>query len=251
MKHLICALLLATFPLAVTGAVPEGGWYFNPAEPGRGFNIEIQGRTLFMAGFLYDAAGNPIWFVSGGPMSSDHTYSGAAFQTANGQPLGGSNRAPTPVPFGNAVVTFLTPTGANITVNGFSFTVTREIFGFDPAALYPGTWILTHTPTVSGGLCGQESVGVEQATVLIVDGSGNFFQMDDQFPTLLQTSGTIATNGSVTFTEYGDTLRPPLQPPNHYTCPAGSGSGTMTGLNTGSGNWSQGGSAGTFTLTRR
>src|SRR5438045_9152602 len=119
-----------------------------------------------MAGFLYDAAGNPIWFVSGGPMSSDHAYSGAAFQTAYGQPLGGSYRAPTPVPFGNAVVTFLTPTGANIIVNGFSFTVTRELFGFDPAALYPATSILTHTPPVSGGISATESIAVQQSTVL-------------------------------------------------------------------------------------
>jgi hypothetical protein len=125
--------LLATglFAGSASAVLPDSGWYFNPDESGRGFNIEIQGNTLFMAGFIYNAAGNPIWVVSGGPMSTDRTYSAAAFQTANGQPLGGGYRAATVVPFGTASVTFPTTTTASITVNGYSFSVTREQFGFD------------------------------------------------------------------------------------------------------------------------
>src|SRR5450755_1918342 len=128
---LIIAVALAVVFSDASAVLPDSGWYFNPAESGRGFNIEIQDNTLFMAGFLYDAAGKPIWVFSGGPMSSDRTYSGAAFQTANGQALGGSYHAQTNVPFGNANITFPTTTTANITVNGFNFTVTRELFGFD------------------------------------------------------------------------------------------------------------------------
>lgn len=125
--------LLATGLIAgsASAVLPDSGWYFNTAEGGRGFNIEIQNNTLFMAGFVYDTAGNPIWVVSGGPMSTDRTYSGAAFQTANGQPLGGAYRAPSTVPFGTASVNFPTTTSANIVVNGYSFSVAREQFGFD------------------------------------------------------------------------------------------------------------------------
>ena len=127
--------LLGLILLAATcraGAVlPDSGWYFNPNESGRGFNIEIQGNTLFMAGFMYDTAGNDIWVVSGGPMSSDRTYSGGAITLPRGQPLGGSYVAPTVVPFGNASITFTSPTTANITVNGYNFSVTRQQFGFD------------------------------------------------------------------------------------------------------------------------
>jgi hypothetical protein len=128
---LIVAVVLAVVVGSASAVVPDSGWYFNSAESGRGFNIEIQGDTFFMAGFIYDTSGKPIWVVSGGPMSSDHTYSGAAFQTASGQSLGGSYHAATSVPFGTASVTFPTTMTANITVNGFNFTVTREIFGFD------------------------------------------------------------------------------------------------------------------------
>jgi hypothetical protein len=131
-KALLTALLATSlFTGRASAVVPDNGWYFNPGESGRGFNIEIQGDTLFMAGFIYDTSGNPIWVVSGGPMSSDSTYSGAAFQTANGQPLGGSYRSATIVPFGTASVTFPTTTTANILVNGSSFSVVREQFGFD------------------------------------------------------------------------------------------------------------------------
>jgi hypothetical protein len=121
----------ALFCGSASAVLPDSGWYFNADEPGRGFNIEIQDDTLFMAGFVYDTNGNPIWVISSGPMSSDATYMGPAFQTANGQPLGGAYRPPSTVPFGTATVVFTTTMSANITVNGYSFTVAREQFGFD------------------------------------------------------------------------------------------------------------------------
>jgi hypothetical protein len=248
-KHLILALLAATFSLSVSAATPQNGWYYSAVESGRGFNIEIQGNTLFMSGFVYDATGIPMWFVSGGPMSSDNTYSGAAYRTSNGQPLGGSYRAATAVPFGNATITFPTTMDANIAVNGFNFTVTREIFGFDPAAPYAGTWALKGTLTAAGSFCERDPqlVNVEMNEgVVVVDSNGNFFQMDDAFPALLALSGTITPHGSISLTSYGDTLRP-----GNYTCPLGTGSGAMTDLNKGSGILFQGGGTWTFTLTRQ
>jgi len=136
MRRKIAALvstLLATWLSASSAfaSLPDSGWYFNAAQSGRGFNIEIQNNALFLAGFIYDASGNPIWVVSGGVMSSDHTYSGAAYMTANGQPLGGAYNAPTNVPFGTATVTWSTTTSATITINGYSFAVSRELFGVD------------------------------------------------------------------------------------------------------------------------
>jgi hypothetical protein len=244
-KHLILALLAATFSVSATATVPQSGWYFNPNESGRGFAIEIQGQTLFIAGFLYDAAGNPIWFVSGGPMSGDNTYSGAAYRTANGQPLGGSYRAPMSVPFGNAAITFPTTMDANITVNGFNFTVTREIFGFDPAAPYAGTWALILTRTAAGGQCAATPpiTRVEGADIT-VDSNGNFSLMQQDHPGYLALSGTISTKGSFIMTLYGDSQV------GGGTCPAGSASGTMTDLGNGSGSYSEGGDLGTFTLSR-
>src|SRR2546423_376824 len=97
MKRTFAAIALAVTVGSASAILPDSGWYFNPTESGRGFNIEIQNNVLFMAGFLYDTTGKPIWIVTGGPMSSDRTYSGAALQTANGQVLGGSYHAATGV----------------------------------------------------------------------------------------------------------------------------------------------------------
>jgi len=129
---LVAAVVFSGSTLAV---IPDSGWYWNSGESGRGFNIEIQNNVLFIAGFLYDQSGNQIWIVSGGPMSSDRTYSGPAFQATNGQPLGGAYRTPTNVPFGTATVTWTTTTAANININGYAFSVTRDVYGFDFSSL--------------------------------------------------------------------------------------------------------------------
>ncbi|HEX8009894.1 MAG TPA: hypothetical protein VF814_03010 [Casimicrobiaceae bacterium] len=130
LKILIVCITLVTAQIA-TAVVPDGGWYFNPNESGRGFNIEIQNNTLFMAAFIYDVSGNPIWLVSGGPMSTATTYSGDVYQTSSGQPLGGAYRSATITLYGYVTIDFTTTTTATINLNGVVFSVTRELFGVD------------------------------------------------------------------------------------------------------------------------
>ncbi len=48
---------------AGTGAgMPETGWYWNPAEAGRGYFIEVQRDQTFVGTFMYRADGAPIWY---------------------------------------------------------------------------------------------------------------------------------------------------------------------------------------------
>jgi len=49
---------------------------------GRGFLIEIQDGTLFMGGYMYDGAGNPVWYSTAGPMASSTLYQGRWTSTA-------------------------------------------------------------------------------------------------------------------------------------------------------------------------
>ena len=42
---------------------PETGWYWNPAEGGRGYALEVQNDKLFMAMFHYNDDGSPTWNV--------------------------------------------------------------------------------------------------------------------------------------------------------------------------------------------
>jgi len=88
---------LQRFPFGPGNAVvapqpgaPESGWWWNAGESGRGFAIEIQGNNLFAVGYMYDAAGNPLWYLSGGPMATPASYSGVWTQFANGQTLLGA-----------------------------------------------------------------------------------------------------------------------------------------------------------------
>ena len=72
---------------------------------------------------------------SRGAMSSDRTYLGDAFITSNGQPIGGAYQAPSTIPYGKAQVTWNTKTtDATIVLNGRTFNVTRQQFGFDFAS---------------------------------------------------------------------------------------------------------------------
>ncbi len=82
--------------LAGVAASPQSGWYWNPAEGGRGFAIEIQNGNIMVAGFMYDAAGRPIWYVSQGPLvaGNPNLYQGQWVEYANGQTLSGAYKAP-------------------------------------------------------------------------------------------------------------------------------------------------------------
>lgn len=71
---------------------PETGWWWNADESGRGFFLEVQGNTLFLAGYMYDTAGNAVWYIASG---TDANFSQGTSWTeyANGQTLMGSYQA--------------------------------------------------------------------------------------------------------------------------------------------------------------
>lgn len=99
---------------------PQNGWWWNAAESGRGFSIEQQGNTLFIAGYLYETGGAPIWYISAGAMSSSSTYSGGWQQFADGQAIGAPYRAPVLVNpnVGSVVLVFTDPSNALLTLPG-------------------------------------------------------------------------------------------------------------------------------------
>jgi len=75
---------------------PQSGWWWNSNEPGRGFFLEWQGRQLFMAGYMYDDAGEPIWYLSGDaqPSMNVQSYSNVWQLLGDGQTLMGTYRSP-------------------------------------------------------------------------------------------------------------------------------------------------------------
>mgnify|MGYP002382153217 CR=1 FL=1 len=102
-------------------ADPINGWWWNPAEGGRGFAIERQGNQLFAAAFLYEDDGSATWYVATlsqqGLQSNSSTYSGAITRYSGGQSLLGSYRAPTSTTqVGTAAITFSGNSNASLNV---------------------------------------------------------------------------------------------------------------------------------------
>lgn len=96
---------------------PDSGWWWNDAESGRGYSIEVQGDKLFAVAFMYDAAGNPVWYYSAGTMTSPTTYAGPWLQFAGGQTLTGPYRPPgAPVVVGQLGIEFTAPDQATLTI---------------------------------------------------------------------------------------------------------------------------------------
>lgn len=99
--------------------LPESGWWWNPAEGGSGYSIEVQGNNLFFVGFMYDASGSPVWYYSAGPMTGATTYSGSLLQFANGQTLTGAYWPPSaPATVGSLAVSFTAEDAATLTFTG-------------------------------------------------------------------------------------------------------------------------------------
>lgn len=69
---------------------PEKGYWWNPAEAGRGFSLEVQNGTMLFAGYMYDSDGNPIWYSSQGPLTNSGLYQGNWVQNGFGQTLTGT-----------------------------------------------------------------------------------------------------------------------------------------------------------------
>lgn len=102
---------------------PKTGLWWNTAEFGRGFFIEVQGDKILVAGAMYDANGKPVWYVSVGAMASPTAYQGDWYQYADGQTLTGSYKPPSaPTKVGTFRLEFSARNRATLTL-------------FDPAAL--------------------------------------------------------------------------------------------------------------------
>ena len=68
--------------------VPEAGWWWNPAESGRGFFVEWQNGWFHIAGYMYDEAGRPTWYLSAYPSPDPMRVSGNWWLFGNGQAPG-------------------------------------------------------------------------------------------------------------------------------------------------------------------
>lgn len=93
------ALSAGAFPSVPTGErptyLPETGIYWNPAENGRGYTIEVINGYITVGIYHYDEDGRPIWHLVTAPVAKDGSVSGDFASFRDGQALAGPYRAPT------------------------------------------------------------------------------------------------------------------------------------------------------------
>lgn len=142
--------LLASLALLLGGQAsaftPESGFWWNPAESGRGYSIEIQDNFLFLMAYVYDSNGRPDWFSAQGTLTVTDlnnnfaVYTGALDRSENGQCTGSASACPprrpnvTPGAGGSFRVQFHSETRATLTWAGGTTAIQR----FDYALTPPG-----------------------------------------------------------------------------------------------------------------
>ncbi|MGE0498494.1 MAG: hypothetical protein AB7O72_11755 [Ramlibacter sp.] len=115
-------------PVGSLSLLPQVGWWWNPAEGGRGFALERQDDKIFLAAFMYDANGKPTWNVSTLTRQADGTFTGAMTRYRGGQTLLGTYRAPAgSTPEANATLAFGSATSGVLTVTPVQGAPTRSI----------------------------------------------------------------------------------------------------------------------------
>jgi hypothetical protein len=112
---------------------PEGGWWWNPNEAGRGFFLEWQGGILNIAGYMYDDQGNPVWYLTQNatPTSNAQSFASSWWSFGGGMTLMGPWRPHTRVNDNVAPVTiqFQGSENAIMTLpNGRTTAITRHRF---------------------------------------------------------------------------------------------------------------------------
>lgn len=109
-------------------STPAAGIWWNPAESGRSFNIEVRNGTLVLSAQAYDADGAPTWLLASGPYdAASGTFSGTFTRYAGGQCLGCAYRAPqgSPVEGGDVRLVFSSETQGTLTFDGVDIPIEK------------------------------------------------------------------------------------------------------------------------------
>ncbi len=123
----LIALLGIGFFLQAWGAPPESGGYAKLDMSGRGYQIEIQGSTMWIWAYAYASNGSPIYYLSAGQMTNPVSFTGTVYSYSGGQCFGcpfvtGATMSP---PLGTVTIDFTSPISANMTFLGEQIQIVR------------------------------------------------------------------------------------------------------------------------------
>jgi hypothetical protein len=170
------AISLALFVLSASGTLsaaqyPEDGWWWNPAQSGRGYLIERQGNVMFISSFHFAANGRPEWLVMQGNYTASDavagrigSFAGTVSQASNGQCIGCVYVAPTVSTSTQspATINFTDNQNATLVWPGETIPLTRQFWGWrDRVDQLDGNWMLT---SVSNGTPSAQLVKITAST---------------------------------------------------------------------------------------
>ncbi len=146
-KHtrIIFSLMLLCAVNTAFALSPENGWYWNPQEPGRGFNIELQNNTIFLATFVYTDAGAAIWYSGSGTLNADNTATLDLSEFANGQCIQCSFKTAQPIGAVETItIRFISNSSADLVWSGGTVAIERFNFSLGETTLDQllGEWSL-------------------------------------------------------------------------------------------------------------
>jgi hypothetical protein len=148
MKRQMASILCLAWVGAASAIQPRTGNWWNVAEPGRAFNIEIQDGLLVLDVYAYQAGGMAQWYLASGPMTnSGQDFSGTLDKYVGGQCTSCSFTSPTLVGNDGAIsIHFMSETSATVTLPGGVTTAIRPFdFGFgDPPRGLLGEWVFIY-----------------------------------------------------------------------------------------------------------
>jgi hypothetical protein len=84
---------------------PRSGWWYTASEPGTGISMEIEKDKLFMAWYIYDQEGRPVWLTSHGALTGGSHFSGNLYAWT-GWPLGEAYSPPSSEKVGEVEIDF-------------------------------------------------------------------------------------------------------------------------------------------------
>jgi hypothetical protein len=193
---------------------PETGWWWNPAESGRGFFIESRDGVTFIGAYSYDNDGHASWLVAGGPNNDPYSYTGDLYYKTKGESLFGAYSPPGPaVVVGALSVRFTDDTHGTLTWPGGTIAIQRHVFGGTVAPFQPfsGWW---WNPDEQGT---GYSVELQGNNLFIV----GFMYDDDGGPVWYYSAGPMndATtySGDLLLFANGQTMAGPYRPPDTPT----------------------------------
>jgi hypothetical protein len=152
---LVSLAALCSSAIAGTVGGPTMGLWYNAQESGRGYDIDLQGDTMIVTTYIYEASGDPIWYLSSG--TYDHAT--GLFQStydsfSGGQCFGCPYQAPD-VQSGAAgpiTVAFHTNQTATLSYPGGSTEIVKYMYGFPTRTdVLFGEWALSYE---TGGVVG-------------------------------------------------------------------------------------------------